>query len=638
MCGICGVISKEAHLDANTVSRMNLRLMHRGPDGEGEYTDPHLMMSMRRLSIIDITTGSQPLYNEDHSLILIANGEVYNYIELRAQLEKKGHQFITKSDCETILHLYEEYGLDCVQHLRGMFVFALWDTNRKRLILARDRIGEKPLYLYIKEQKLYFASEMKALLQTQEIPFELDPWAVNLFFHYQYVPEPFTPLKGVRKLPAGHLMVVDLQPWNLTEHSYWSMKDIPPLEGDPIRLIREQLEELSTLVFRSDVPIGVALSGGVDSSAIAALAMNKYPGQLQAFSLGYPGRPEYDERYSAKQLAAKFNMPFCEIEVSSQEQSEFFSDLVYWQDDPIADISGFSYYAVSRKANEMGVKVLMQGQGGDEFFWGYESDRQAVMQTTRKQQRLQNGSKSILNYIHFSPPSGLDPSTLARWAVSGLGFSGWREFQRDRQSDPEQMIFMETLPNFLSARLNMAQYYSREFQEKIERTPPESLYKHPHPWPNIPLEITRLSSQIYLLENGIAQGDRLSMANSVELRLPLVDYRLIETVIGLRQSYPDHTLPPKYWLKEAIKDLLPAELLSRPKRGFQPPAAEWHSNLFQRYGHLLEKGFLVESKILSQKGALALSRGPRPPGLSAPVSFKALVLEIWSRRMQVQSM
>ncbi|MBU6482454.1 MAG: asparagine synthase (glutamine-hydrolyzing), partial [Nitrospirae bacterium] len=354
MCGIAGIISKEPlqREHADQVARMSKAMLHRGPDGAGEFSSRHVALAHRRLSIIDLSHGQQPLYNEDSSLVLIANGEIYNFIELRSQLQERGHCFKTGSDCEVILHLYEEQGGDCVQQLRGMFAFALWDTQRQRLLLARDRMGEKPLYLCEQGGRLHFASELKALLRTGIIPFQLDPHAIDCYFHYQYVPEPMTPIKGVRKLPPATVMTIGINPWHVEERCYWHMEDAPPLEGDPAKLIRAELETISELIIRSDVPVGIALSGGLDSSAIAALAAKKYPGSMHAFSVGYSGRPFYDERAAAKALADHLSMPFHEIEISTGDMVDGFSELIGWRDDPIADISGYRYYAVMRAARE----------------------------------------------------------------------------------------------------------------------------------------------------------------------------------------------------------------------------------------------------------------------------------------------
>jgi len=635
MCGICGTITAHPEADEAAVGRMNDALVHRGPDGEGHFTAPHLAMAMRRLSIIDLESGWQPLYNEDHSLALIANAEIYNYIELREMLIKRGHRFQTASDCETVLHLYEEYGLDCVKYLRGMFAIALWDGSKKRLLLARDRLGEKPLYLYQREGELLFASELKSLLASGKIPFELDPAAIHLYFHYQYVPEPQTPVKGIRKLPGGHVLIVETEPWQVSEQAYWQIQDIPAMEGNPSTLIREQLEELSALVIRSDVPVGVALSGGLDSSIVAILAARKYPGQMHAFSVGYPGRPDHDERAQARELAEQLGMPFHEIELSPGEQVEAFAELVYWQDDPIADISGFGYYAVSRSARQAGVPVLLQGQGGDELFWGYPWVRAAARQTRRKQSLTHRGWRTAPQYFHSDLPEDWTLRSVKRWVFSSFRLPGLKEYLRDLKSPPDQMVFMDLAPGFPLALREMQHYYSAHFREQVEDICPASIYQSPLPWPPIDVEITRLIMQTYLLENGIAQGDRLSMSNSVELRLPLLDYRLVETVIGLRRTQPDDRLRPKQWLKDSMQDLLPVSLSTRPKRGFQPPVSTWQQNVFARYGQKLKDGYLVGTDILDPRSTSALVEGANSDSPAASILFKALVFELWCRKFAI---
>ncbi|MCM3871566.1 MAG: asparagine synthase (glutamine-hydrolyzing), partial [Pyrinomonadaceae bacterium] len=367
MCGISGLISRARITggDVARVAKMSRALIHRGPNDAGEYQAEHISIAARRLSIVDLEGAHQPLYNEDRSLVLVANGEIYNHIELRARLEQIGHRFSTNGDCETILHLYEEHGLDCVQFLRGMFAFALWDIKRRRLFLARDPMGEKPLYLYQSDGRILFASEMKALLRSGLVSFELDPPAIDCYFHYQYVPEPRTALKDVRKLAAGHLLTVDLESWLVEEKCYWKMEDALPIDGGAAALIRQELDTVAQLVTRADVPVGVALSGGLDSSTVAAFAARHCPGELHAFSVGYTGRPaECDERAEARELADHFGLHFHEAEVSAAEVVESFSDLQFWRDDPIADYAGHSYYALMKLAREHGVPVVLQGQGG----------------------------------------------------------------------------------------------------------------------------------------------------------------------------------------------------------------------------------------------------------------------------------
>jgi asparagine synthase (glutamine-hydrolysing) len=636
MCGIAGIIT-EAPTTPEEIAGVRLansRLVHRGPDGSGEFQDAHVMLAMRRLSIIDLDGGWQPLYNEDRTLALIANGEIYNFIELRERLESLGHRFNTNSDCETILHLYEEHGLDAVKYLRGMFAFALWDSRRKRLLLARDRMGEKPIYIHERNGRLFFASELKALLASGLVKFELDPAAVNLYFHYQYVPEPMTPLKGVRKLDAACFLTVDVDPWRVEEHRYWRMEDAPPLEGDPASLIREQLETISEIVIRSDVPVGISLSGGLDSSAVAALAARKYPGTMHAFSVGYPGKLQNDERPDARALADQLKMPFHDVELTTDELVSFFPELVYLRDDPIADIAGFGYYSVMKLAREHNVPVVLQGQGGDELFWGYGWVQAAAHASARKLRRSSNPLGTLPRYVDFRLPAGLSREQLAEWtyALGGLRKS-WEGLRRDSRSSADQMVFYDLAPDFLESMEETQTLFSASFREQINGNDVRGLFTFDQPWPNIDVRLTRLICDTYLRENGVTQGDRLGMASSIEMRLPLLDHRLVETVIGLRKAQTDVDQPPKAWLKEAMKDLLPEQVINRRKRGFSPPVMEWHRALFATHGPSLSNGYLLQHSVLTEASARHLSSGPFPANNIAPISFKALVLELWCRRM-----
>lgn len=625
MCGIAGILSKTGvRDDADLLDRMLGAMVHRGPDGQGTYLGDRAAIGMRRLSIIDLTGGWQPLYNEDKSLALVANGEIYNFVELTQELIARGHRFSTHSDCEVILHLYEEEQENCLRHLRGMFAFALVDIKRGTVFIARDRMGEKPLYLHETQDSLLFASEMKSLLSSGRVPFELDPGSVNDYFHYQYVPEPRTPLRAVRKLPRAHYLKVDLASWKVEQHKYWDMEDAPPVEGDPSELVRAELEKISELLIRADVPVGVALSGGLDSSAIAALAARKYPGTMHAFSVGYPGRPPNDERNNAKALADLLGMPFHEIELTTPELVAHFEQMNFERDDPIADISGFGYYSVNKAARAQGIPVLLQGQGGDEIFWGYEWVKDAALATDNMQNP---GSQRR------------EPFNLKRFVKTSL-----RRLSGAHRPAPASVpkaaghrpIFHELAPDFRMALTDLRSNFTGRFIEQLGSASAYDFFTFDKPWKQSDILITRLISDTYLLENGIAQGDRLSMTNSVELRLPFVDYKLVELVIGLRKTHasdPDYLRFPKPWLRGAMQGILPEFIIDRPKQGFAPPLMEWHNALFKAYGHYLDGGYLVQSGVLTEQAGAELSAGPFPRGAIAPISFKALVLEIWCREM-----
>ncbi len=371
MCGVSGSVSRRPPPDVHAVARMHDLLAHRGPDGSGSYQDQHVTLMSRRLAIVDPVGGAQPLYSEDRSVVLVANGEIYNDAELRTQLGRQGHQFSTGSDCETIVHLYEELGSACVGRLRGMFAFALWDARRRRLLLARDRMGEKPLYLHVAPDRLLFASELRSILGSGQVPFRLDPDAVTL-----------TPVPGVIKLPPAHTLAVEVDSWSMRLARYWALADAEPRHGDPVAVLRRELTDVACRVGRSDVPVGVALSGGMDSGLVAALLATERDRQVQAFTVGYTGRPDTDERAEARQLAAWLGIGYHEVELSSGDAVEAFPRVVRSADDPIADMSAFGYDAIARLARAHGVPVLLSGQGSDELFWGYGWVREALRRSS----------------------------------------------------------------------------------------------------------------------------------------------------------------------------------------------------------------------------------------------------------------
>ena len=640
MCGIAGFFSRATISPAQTekVKRVNSLLAHRGPDGEGFYANAHLSLAMRRLSIIDLKMGWQPLYNEDRSLVLIANGEVYNHVELRREMQSRGHVFSTGSDCETILHLYEEYGSQFVDHLRGMYAFALWDERARRLILGRDRMGEKPLYLVSSGDTLFFSSELRALVQAGVVPFKLDPSAVHSYYHYGYVPDPACMVLGVLKLPAAHLLTIDLDTWSVQERCYWRMEDAPALQGNPSTIIREELERLAQLITRADVPIGIALSGGLDASAVAALATSARS-DVHAFTVGYAGTPWQDERRNAKAFADYLKIPFHTAELSTAEFIEQYSTVNLHRDDPIADIAGVAIAAVAQLARRNSVPVLLFGHGGDELFWGYNWVR-ACLRATRRRNALAVGLRGFMDYLRFSPPP-LSVSLGFQWAVSGAGIlSEMRQFKADRRAPPGRVVFYDREPVFERAtRLLRKAFYTDQFSEEIGQ--PDMTRGFVAQRSDSPPEATliRLICETYLAENGMAQGDRLTMAAGVESRLPLVDYRLAETVIGLHKTYQmSADAPPKQWFRDAVSELVPDFVLNRRKVGFSPPWRQWGDALAVEFGDQLIDGYLVQNGVIRPETAKELRRDlfPRLSG-PRPLAGFSLGLENWCRQMSASS-
>lgn len=642
MCGIAGLISRAplSPADIHKVQALNEHLRHRGPDGQGEYRGEHVMLAMRRLSIIDLASGWQPLYSQDRSLALVANGEIYNYVELRRKFEARGHRYATGSDCENILHAYEEYGDDFVDHLRGMYAFALWDGRRRRLILGRDRMGEKPLYLVRRGDSLYFSSELRALIQTGVIPFGLDPHALDQYFRYGYVPDPQCMVPGVRKLPAAHLLTVDLNDWTFKERCYWRMEDAPALTGDPKRLIREQLEEGAELITRADVPIGVALSGGLDASAVAALSKRARSKDVHAFTVGYAGTPWQDERNNAAAFARYLDIPFHTIELTEADVVEQFSMVNLHRDDPIADIAGIPIAAVARLARDNKVPVLLFGHGGDELFWGYSWVREALF-ITRRRQALARGEAGVWDYLRFEPPPFSFTLGL-RWAETGGGlFRQLQQFREDRRADPNQLVFYDNEPFFRDATRQLrADFYSPPLAERL-MDEPDPAHEFFAQRTDSPIEATliRLICETYLMENGIAQGDRLTMAASVECRLPLVDYRLVETVVGLHKTYPlSRTSSPKQWLREALEGIVPEFVMRRRKVGFSPPWRQWGRAIARAFGDQLIDGYLVQRGVLEPRTAVRMRR-ELVPGLLGPrpIAGLSLALENWCRQLDAST-
>lgn len=631
MCGIAGQISRDQPPSDIALTRMLTAMVHRGPDGEGRFSDDGILLGMRRLAIVGLDTGWQPLFNEDRSLALVCNGEIYNFVELRQDLLERGHQFRTGSDCETILHLYEEHGLDFVRHLRGMFSLALWDTRRKRLVLARDRMGEKPLYLVEGEGSITFASEMKSILASGAVRPLLDGQAMAEFLHYGFVNDPRTPFRDVRKLPPAGMLVIDTEPWSVRHLTYWDAFAAAPIHDDPKTVLIDTLNEVGRLVVRADVPVGVALSGGVDSSLVACLAGEHLGGELTAISAGYQNAAHEDETEAAHWLAMRKGWRFIRTEISDSQATERFDDVIAGRDDPIADISGIGYACVNEAAQAHGVKVVLYGQGGDELFWGYRWVKAAALVNRSLSGRPEDRTSPTLAVLRPASATALD---LARWLLrEKMGLKSYRRIVRERAR--ARTVGASALyaldEGFIDLFDNPTSIFTGDFARSIDRSALLSPCSNRVTELGGDLETIRLICSTYLLQNGLAQGDRLSMRASVEARLPLVDYRLVETAIGLKKARPDLHLPAKALLQAASRELVPEEVFQRPKRGFSPPARRWFAAIAQTHGDRLAQGRLVSLGVLQPEVAERLARGDSRFAGAVPLHYKALVLESWVR-------
>jgi asparagine synthase (glutamine-hydrolysing) len=634
MCGISGLLSRSP-IEGEPVQRAVMQLRHRGPDDAQIWSDRHIQLGHTRLAILDLSSlGRQPMSYQNERFWITYNGEIYNYLELRHELSELGHSFKSRSDTEVLLAAYAEWGKDCLRRLRGMFAFGIWDSQLNRLFLARDRVGEKPLYYWTNHHSFYFASELKALLALLPIRPALDPGAIDLFMHYQYVPEPRTPLLGVKKLAAAHYLCIDLANWQVEPRRYWSLHQVAPITGDVTEQLRHELDQTLNLTLRSDVPVGIALSGGMDSGGIAALAAPKYKEVLRAFSVGYTGHLPCDERPQAKTLANQLGLPFHEVELNTEDLVDFFPKLTRLMDDPIADIAAYGHFMVMQMAAAEGMKVMLSGIGGDELFWGYDWVIEATRLAHQKQAMCtaSNGSQS---YDWASNPLIRSP-LYARLCNSNklpkgmrLHLRQWQDYSRMTLSDSEQGIFYNVRQDFQAAWSCRHQLYTPQFLEQLlPHQPFEPFRVVPEHRNDVPLQSCQFLFDTWLASNCLALGDRTSMAASLEVRLPLLDYQLIELVVGLQKQYPHSQVAHKRWLKEALKGILPDEVLDRPKRGFEPPYEAWIQELVRHYGEWVVEGHLVKMGYFNEKWVKKLFQDVRK---NYSVSYRLIVLELWYR-------
>ena len=640
MCGIVGALLGNPEQDVNLKSALQ-QLRHRGPDDQGIWSERHIHLGHTRLSILDLSPlGHQPMSYQDGRFWITFNGEIYNYLELRQELLSLGHRFVSQTDTEVLLAAYSEWGTSCLNKLRGMFAFGIWDRETRTLFLARDRVGEKPLYYWADSSTLYFASELKALISLlPQIP-KLDPIAVDLYLHYLFVPEPRTPLVGVSKLQAGHYLLIDCETFEIKPTRYWSLEQIEAIEGEPVELIRQELNRSIELTLRSDVPVGVALSGGIDSSAIAALAAHQSQDTLQAFSIGYPGRPAYDERDQAQELAGSLGLPLFDIELRTEDLVDFFPGLVAATDDPIADIAAYGHYSVTKLAAEHGVKVMLTGIGGDELFWSYFTEQAQL--TQQKQQFLQHSTvpewawASVAQMASHPLYQRVALSRKVPKSIRSLLSQGLEMSQLTLQY-PQQAIFYDRYLEFQEAQRYGNKLYTQQVAAAIPERNPYHLFEfNLRNCPDIPIQICQLVFDTWLVSECLSLGDRVSMASSVETRLPLLDYKLVELVIGLRKRQPDHNLGHKFWFKSALKGILSDDVLNRPKRGFQPPTQEWMEAIVCKYMSWLDTGYLVQLNIIAADYLRKMIDNFEQERQHTWMLYTLLNLETWYRKVVVQ--
>jgi asparagine synthase (glutamine-hydrolysing) len=634
MCGITGAIwsDPDRAIHPPVLQRMTDVLRHRGPDDEGTYQSeyqcqspegsvPGVALGFRRLSIIDVGGGRQPLSNEDDTVWVVFNGEIYNFLELRHRLESAGHRFRTRSDTETIVHLYEDEGLDCFRHFNGMFAIAIWDRPRRRLVLGRDRLGKKPLYFLQQPGRLAFASELKSLLEIPGVAREVDPTAVDQYLTYQYVPHPRTIFRGISKLAPGHLAVYDGD--RLRVQSYWEpdfQQEISIDEPEACERLRELLESSVAMRMQSEVPLGAFLSGGVDSSLIVAIAQQKMQRPMKTFSIGFPVA-QYDETHYARRVAQHLKTEHYEFQVTPAGM-EILPQLVWHYDEPFADSSAIPTWYVSQRTREH-VTVALSGDGGDELFAGYP------------------------RYQAVALAAGLDRLWPLR-VIFGAGFwqslpsstrqkSVVRRFKRfcEVLRTPPLQRYLDWIGIFKDSQ--RAGLYTDGFRRTLPDEHPAVFLQQAYARcdrrdPVTAFSLTDLTT--YLPCDLMTKVDIASMAHSLECRQPFLDYRLVEFAASLPSHLKYRRGRGKRLLQAAFGHLLPREIWTRKKMGFGVPIEDWFRHDLKELTHdvLLGSTSVQRGYFRPDVVRQMVQRHESGSANFAYPLWSLLVLELWFQR------
>jgi len=578
MCGICGVWEYQARsgqVDSPLIARMRDQMVHRGPDDSGEhiFDERRGGFGFRRLSIIDLSAaGHQPMHGCDQQLWLVFNGEIYNHARLRQGLKERGHRYASLTDSETILHLYEEKGVDFVNEIEGDFAIALWDEKAEQLVLARDRVGVKPLYFYHKDGRFIFASEIKAILQHPAVTPDIDELALYHYLTFMTTPAPSTLFKDIYKIPAGHLVVVK-RDGSLNMKRYWdalppetgTVKSAKEHQNEILRLLRESISKR----MMSDVPFGVFLSGGVDSSANVALMSELMSRPVETFTVGFSDAEYLNELEAARRISKQFGTNHHEVLISEKEMQRFLPDLVFHQDEPIADPVCIPLYYVSKLARDSGTIVVQVGEGSDEIFSGYENYVKHLQIYERFWQHAQKVPAPVRRKFSDLTVPILAATGKKRTAVELLRRLGANEplfwggvVVYDERLKPK------VLSQAMKSRLNGTSSLQvvNNYLERIESKRPDSDFLS---------RLIYLELKLRLPELLLMRVDKITMATSVEARVPFLDHNLIEYVLGIPREMKVVGSSGKHILKQALESVLPHDLLYSRKRGFGAPVREW---------------------------------------------------------------
>ena len=620
MCGIAGFYLREGKANQSTVRAMCDQIRHRGPDDEGYHVEGGCALGMRRLSIIDLSTGHQPMTNEDESVWVVFNGEIYNYQELRQDLIAHGHRFVTHSDTETLVHLYEEQGAEGLRRLRGMFAYAIWDARQRLLFLARDRFGKKPLYYAVLPEGIYFGSELKCL-QTAGVPTEIDAEALRLYFHFTYIPEPLTCFRAVRKLAPGCWLTYDAS-GTVHQGRYWRfpepVADTPAdfSEAGVCAQLRDKFDESVRIRMIADVPLGAFLSGGIDSSSVVASMALASPEPVRTFSIGFE-ESAFNELEYAAMVARQYHTDHHEI-VVRPDAVDLVSRLVRHFDEPFGDSSAIPTFIVSEFAVRH-VKVALSGDGGDELFAGYE--RFQALDKLRRLDRMPQVFRAFTSWVGDCLP----------YAAYGKNYL----HMLSRSTALERYFESNFAPWFLREKLLRKEWMLPADSAYLTRLLAEFL---------LPNDANLLSQALFfettqnLPGDMLVKVDRMSMANSLEVRCPLLDHELGELAAAIPHGWKIRGGQGKYILLRALGSRLPAPLLNRSKMGFGVPLSLWFRGPLRNmlWDHLTSASFAhrgIVSPVFVHQMLREHDSGRRD---NSHWLWSLLMLELWFRQLDAQ--
>lgn len=622
MCGICGIYNfsgSSFSTSSELIRSMNEKLSHRGPDDTGIFLslDKKTALGHTRLSIIDLEGGHQPIHNEDGNIWIVCNGEIYNYQTLRQELLESGHRFATNSDTEVLLHLYEEMGEELLEKIDGMFAFALWDDTKKKLLIVRDRLGKKPLYYYVNNDIIVFASEIKAILQFPNIRCELRSESISSYFNYRSVPAPYTLFENIFKLKPGTFITCDrthpikeVEYWNVASSREDNSTDFCIQEESLlIKKISSELEHSVMARMVSDVPVGAFLSGGVDSSLIVAIMSMNSTKRISTFTIGVEEK-EFCEYEYAKLVSDKFKTDHHELLIKKKDFFDFLPQFIYHFDDPVADPSAIPIYFISKLAKENGIKVMLSGEGSDEIFAGYPSYVNLLKWYEAKLRYFNQlpGSckKTLFKLLSYTTLDKSTKDVLYKMAYSGSPYSG------------EATVF-----NY---------FEQKELLKDIIDT--HTLLPHAHNKKEYDFVNSMLLFDINtrIPDDLLARTDRMTMATGLEARIPFLDHRLVSKVMQIPQTFKVKNYEPKYILKKVAEKILPGEIVYRKKMGFPIPVGNWlvndYMNLFAKMvfenrnvAHLLNYSYI--NQLIDQQKSGKVKNGAK--------LFAILVFCMWHR-------